>query len=101
MASRKGIENPEYVRSTIENMRVRMEGLQRWLDEDHPECRKEQKHTDREDSPEKAYWHYGYMVALADTIRALTDQPLDERDREVLNKLHIRLYGRPRWPIHH
>ena len=96
--SPKGIENLEHVESTIEKMRIRVDGIQKWLDENHPECQKEQKHTDG-GTIERAYWHYGYMVAMADAIRELTDQPLDERDRERINKLSTRFFGEPRWPI--
>ena len=97
MTSRKGIENPEHIQSIIEKMRGRRDGLQKWLHENHPECFEEQKHTDG-GTAERVYWHYGYTVALGDAIRALTDQPLDEKDRETINRLHMQRTGEPRWP---
>ena len=50
-------------------MARRIEGLRRWLRENAPECFDEQLHV-VEGTPERAYWHYGYLVALRD-MRAL------------------------------
>jgi hypothetical protein len=54
---------------------VDLEGLDRriasqteWLRENSPYCFHDQKHLD-EGSPERAYWHYGYLVALKDVWR--------------------------------
>ncbi len=41
-----------------------------WLANNAPEVMSEQKHLD-EGSPERAYWHYGYMVALRDVLKSL------------------------------
>jgi hypothetical protein len=46
--------------------------LHEWIEKNAPECQCEQKHLD-EGSQERVYWHYGYMVALRDVIRLLTD----------------------------
>ena len=54
----------------LERLSTRRDGLLDWLRKDHPECGDEQKHLD-EGSIERAYWHYGYMVALGDTLRLL------------------------------
>ncbi|KAA3634062.1 MAG: hypothetical protein DWP97_07815 [Calditrichaeota bacterium] len=41
--------------------------IQNWLQQNHPECKIEQAHLDK-DTPERAYWHYGYNAALKDII---------------------------------
>jgi len=46
--------------------------LQEWLQKNAPASLAEQKHLD-EGTQERAYWHYGYMVALRDVLRFLTD----------------------------
>ncbi len=43
----------------------RIKRLSAWLDRNAPYCTQEQAHLD-EGSRERAYWHYGYVVALAD-----------------------------------
>jgi hypothetical protein len=47
-----------------------------WLQENHPECQKEQAHLDK-GTPERAYWHFGYYMALRD-ILALMNQQLEQ-----------------------
>jgi len=44
------------------------EGLRKWLKENAPECCDEQRHLDA-GTPERAYWHYGYLCALDDVLR--------------------------------
>jgi hypothetical protein len=51
----------------------RASDLQDWLKENAPEVFAEQKHLD-EDSQERVYWHYGYLVAVRDIYRLLTGQ---------------------------
>jgi hypothetical protein len=51
------------------------DGILRWLDENHPECFSEQKHL-TENTQERVYWHYGYVVALRDVLRFLTGETL-------------------------
>jgi hypothetical protein len=43
----------------------RIAALSAWLDAHAPYCRDEQAHT-IEGSRERAYWHYGYLIALID-----------------------------------
>lgn len=43
----------------------RIKRLSAWLDQNAAYCTQEQAHLD-EGSRERAYWHYGYVVALAD-----------------------------------
>jgi hypothetical protein len=50
----------------------RAEALERWVAENAPVCLTEQKHLD-EGSQERKYWTYGYVVALRDVIRLMTE----------------------------
>ncbi len=43
------------------------DGLKIHLSQDAPETFEEQKHTDL-GTPERAYWHYGYLSALNDAL---------------------------------
>lgn len=58
-------------RRKFADLMTRLDGQQEWLFRNHPEVFTEQKHLD-EGSIERAYWHYGYMVALRDVIQFLT-----------------------------
>lgn len=55
----------------IEKIEGRIRDLRGWLDANAPHCLAEQKHLE-EGSHERVYWHYGYMVALRDTLALLT-----------------------------
>jgi hypothetical protein len=55
--------------STIEK---RATDLHEWLKKNAPGSLVEQKQLD-EGTQERVYWHYGYMVALRDVLRFLTD----------------------------
>ena len=48
-----------------------------WLRENAPYIA-EQKHLDA-DTPERAYWHYGYVVAMRDIRKAL-QEPREDND---------------------
>ena len=52
----------------------RMNATRKWLRDNSSACFTEQKHLD-EGSQERAYWHYGYMVALRDVMRFLAQDP--------------------------
>ena len=45
----------------------RRDKLRKMLRRDHPEVGDEMKHLD-DGTPEQAYWHYGYMMALHDIL---------------------------------
>jgi len=47
----------------------RIAPLEKWLEEHAPHCATEQAHLN-EGTRERAYWHYGYVVALTD-VRAV------------------------------
>jgi hypothetical protein len=57
--------------STLDRIEQRIEELQAWLEENASECIEEQRHLDA-NTPERAYWHYGYMIALRDLRDLLT-----------------------------
>jgi hypothetical protein len=48
----------------------RIEGLKTWLAEHCHQCEDEQRHLD-EGTPERAYWHLGYLCALRDVVKLL------------------------------
>jgi hypothetical protein len=58
--------------STIELIDRRIANMSAWLKGTGQDCTTEQAHLD-EGSPERAYWHHGYLVALKD-IRKLLAQ---------------------------
>jgi hypothetical protein len=57
----------------IAKIELRIRDLSKWLEENAPNCGTDQKHLE-EGSQERAYWHFGYMVALRDTLRIFTGQ---------------------------
>jgi len=48
-------------------VRARMQGIREWMAEEAPYVTADQRHLDA-NTPERAYWHYGYQTALADVI---------------------------------
>lgn len=46
----------------------RIEGIEKWLAEQPLDVKREQRHLNA-GTPEQAYWHFGYMMALKDVIR--------------------------------
>jgi hypothetical protein len=63
----------------IDIIHKRAELIEQWLDENHPECRKDQEHLDKE-TAERAYWHYGYVAALNDVIKLLDNCLLSRKN---------------------
>lgn len=51
----------------------RIEDTEAWLKEHAPECFDEQLHAVEGFSPERIYWHYGYLIALRDVRRLLAN----------------------------
>lgn len=49
-------------------LRERAHALEGWLRDEAPYTGFDQKHT-QEHTPERAYWHHGYMMALRDVLR--------------------------------
>lgn len=65
----------EELEGALKRIEVRAAKQREWLSDNSPFCFVEQKHLD-ENTPERAYWHYGSMSALSDATqlirRALT-----------------------------
>jgi hypothetical protein len=59
----------------LEAIERRITNMSEWLRENSPYCFHDQKHLD-EDTVERTYWHYGYLVALKD-VRRLLKEPND------------------------
>jgi hypothetical protein len=55
----------------------RIDSMRRWLAEQGANCFEEQRHLD-EGTPERVYWHYGYLIALQDVMRMLTGHGLKD-----------------------
>jgi hypothetical protein len=58
------LERAESGTTLDEDMDRRIAGLAEWLQKNAPEIN-QQRHLD-DGSRERAYWHYGYLVALRD-----------------------------------
>ena len=65
--SRKFPLGPGQMRQTLID---EIEALSRWLEQHGSYCQDEKAHL-KEGSRERAYWHYGYLVALRDTLAML------------------------------
>jgi hypothetical protein len=66
------------ITSLVERMKIRIAGIEEWLEEIDSHCQAEQRHT-IEGTIEREYWHYGYMVAFMDLL------DLIERDLKPSN----------------
>jgi hypothetical protein len=58
-------------RNTIALLEQRRDDIRDWLSEEAPYTAFDQKHLDAQ-TPERAYWHHGYLSALADIIGMLS-----------------------------
>jgi hypothetical protein len=68
MPVRSAATSPNFapdLRTLEETLGDRIRGLEKWLRENAPECVEEQRHLNQ-GTPERVYWHYGYLVALRD-----------------------------------
>ena len=54
----------------MNNIQKRIQNLINWIRENQPEIVEEQKHLDS-NSEARAYWHYGYLMALKDVQDSL------------------------------
>lgn len=48
-----------------QHLERRRREIQSWLAQHAPDIEREQRHL-QDGAPERAYWHYGYLVALRD-----------------------------------
>lgn len=61
----------------LQQLNKREAELAAWLKENAPECEREQKHLDA-NTPEQAYWHFGYLSGISDALRLLSRDPSSE-----------------------
>jgi hypothetical protein len=54
----------------IGKLRKRAEETATYLRQTFPEVTEQQRHLD-DGSPERAYWHFGYLMALRDALKLL------------------------------
>lgn len=62
----------------IAQITKRRDGIQMWLDDEAPFTAEDQKHLEG-GTPERAYWHHGYMMALNDVLKQLQRSTNKER----------------------
>ncbi len=56
----------------IERIEGSIASLKEWLLDNAPYCTSDQNHLD-ENSVERAYWHFGYLMALKDVRRLISE----------------------------
>lgn len=66
---------PKEISSAI---RTRMQGIREWMAEEAPYITVDQRHLDA-NTPERAYWHYGYQAALSDVLAMIEGRSSRER----------------------
>ena len=69
----KPARTPRPAENPTAALEQRVAELQKWLQESAPECFSDQTQLD-EGTPERSYWHYGYLVALRDVLALLSGQ---------------------------
>lgn len=57
----------------VSDLEKRRDDLKSWLRDEAPYIAADQKHLDAS-TPEQAYWHYGYYIAICDVLRLLNDE---------------------------
>ena len=82
---------PPMARESTEFRKIeaRKKDLADWLAQNAPQCAAEQKHLE-EGSQERAYWHYGYLVALRDVMRLMVgeDRPNQKYGKPDISNSH-------------
>ena len=68
-------EREENIASAI---RTRLRGIREWMAEEAPYVTADQRHLDA-NTPERAYWHYGYQAALSDVLAMVEGRSNQER----------------------
>jgi hypothetical protein len=64
----KGMKNEHY--ELIRLLRERAVHVSEWLQKESPQCFTDQRHLDF-GTPERVYWHFGYLSALNDISELL------------------------------
>ena len=65
----------------LARIKRRQERMSAWVDEQAPYALADQRHT-VPNTPERAYWHYGYAVALKDVLRLLEEPASTDRSAD-------------------
>ena len=68
--------------SHIHAIEARIIEIESWLDDEAPYARFDQLHLDS-GTPERAYWHLGYVTALIDLIAYLTRETEDNAGNAI------------------
>lgn len=55
-----------------QRLRQRVDAFEKWLSEQPIDVKAEQAHI-KDGTPERAYWHHGYMMALKDVLKLMGD----------------------------
>jgi hypothetical protein len=69
------IMEPQYA-DMIVRLRARVAQIAEWLQKEGVQYLTEQRHLDP-DTPERIYWHLGYLAALNDVLRQLAQPNAD------------------------
>lgn len=69
---------PGEIASTI---RARMQGIREWMVDEAPYVTVDQRHLDA-NTPERAYWHYGYQAALGDVLALIEGRSSHQKYRK-------------------
>jgi len=59
-------------------IRTRLQDIREWMAEEAPYVAADQRHLDA-NTPERAYWHYGYQAALSDVLAMIEGRANQER----------------------
>jgi hypothetical protein len=63
----------------------RIAGLGAWIEDEAPYARFDQRHLDR-GTPERAYWHLGYLAALQDALALVRGEKESSADSANPNR---------------
>lgn len=69
----KNVCKPQTMADIVEERR---DGILAWLEANAPDCQIQQHQLDS-GTDARAYWHYGYAVAMNDVLALLRQPPLD------------------------
>lgn len=68
----------EIDQKTIAAIRMRMDSVREWMADNAPYVAADQRHLDA-NTPERAYWHYGYRTALKDVLDLIEGRTSQKR----------------------
>jgi hypothetical protein len=65
----------------VSTIQSRMEGIRQWMADEAPYIAADQRHLDA-NTPERAYWHYGYQTALRDVLALIERSTEDHHNQK-------------------